>query len=92
MCADAAVVVSAAGQEAERTPDVVQAVRAREVDVAADCTVLGVAGLHPEDILRDPCLSGDDEAVHGAADAAERGSVDADHAKGKIHHGRDEGG
>ena len=59
------------GSEAESAPGVVQAVRVGEADVAAGCTVLGVAGLHPEDALWYASLGSDGEAPHAAADAGE---------------------
>ncbi len=66
--------------EAERAPRVVQAVGVGQADVAAGSAVLGVAGLHPEDALGHAGLDGDGKAAHAAADAGERGGVDADHA------------
>jgi hypothetical protein len=53
------------GSKAEGAPGVVQAVQVGEADVAPSSAVrvLGVAGLHLQDDLRDTCLVVDCEAV-----------------------------
>ena len=53
--------------EPEGTPRVVEAVRVSEADIVQGSAVLGVAGLHPEDVLWDPALDGDGKAAHAAA-------------------------
>jgi hypothetical protein len=56
------------GSKAEGAPGVVEAVQVGEVDVAPSSAVLGVAGVHRQDVLRDTCLIVDCEAAHAAAD------------------------
>jgi hypothetical protein len=63
------------GLEAEGTPGVVETVRVGEPHVAAGGAVLGVDGLHPEDVFGDTNLSINGEAPHAAADAGEGRAV-----------------
>ena len=64
--------------EVEGPPGVVELVRVLETDVAAGSAVLGVSGLAPENVLRDPGLDGDGQATHAAADSGETSGVHAD--------------
>ena len=80
--------VAGVWSEAECTPCVVKAVWFREADVAPCSTVLGVAGLHPHDGLRDAGFGGHGEAAHAAADAGEGHGVDSDQAEGRTRSGQ----
>jgi hypothetical protein len=59
------------GLKAEGAPGFIKAVWVGEADVAPSGAVLGMAGLHPEDVLRDASLGGDSEASHAAEDPGE---------------------
>ena len=71
--------------EFEGPPGVVELVRVLETDVAAGSAVLGVSGLAPENVLRDPSLDGDGQATHAAADSGETSGVHTDVRQGRAH-------
>ncbi len=79
------------GSEFEGTPGVIEAIGVSEVNVAARSSELGVPRLHPHDLLCDASLCGDGEAAHAAADARERGAMEANVLERADHHCGDKG-